>query len=752
MKKELGAEDRGRSSKFGGRLFCGLQRVSLLVLLFVTQAPAASSAPAATAKNVLVLYSFSDRNVSSSASLLESALRSRLPWPVNLNLQYLESERFKDESYQKSLVETLRYTYEAQTLDLIIASSYPALQFAIEHRDALSPGVPIVFYGVSVSRIAGQSLRLGVTGVTMTVGVQQTVDLALHLHPKANVVAIVTNNSDFEKFWLAIVHAELLRHRDRVTEIDLVGLPTGRLLERVAALPPQTIILFQESAQDSVRPALGVYDTLGAIGQLRPTYCVFPVQCLNHGGIGGASYSIAAQMPLTAELAKRVLSGERAETIPIVHESTNQIQVDWRQLRRWNIPDSALPPGSLVLYREPTLWERDRNYIIAAIVLIVAQSLSIIGLLMQRARKREAEAVVAESEKRFRTMADTTPSLIWMCDQEGKVTYLNERRLAFTGRDPSAGYGDTWTRYVHPDDVKQVLGSMSQALKKREPFSKEYRLRRNDGVYRWMFDVASPRVNGDSSFAGFIGSAIDITDQKLAQEALEGVSGRLIEAQEKERSRIARDLHDDICQRLALLSMELEQANRNGAPPSTKKYLREIQQHCAEITGDIQSLSHHLHSSKLEYLGIVAAIRSFCNEFAKQHDVSIDFRDENVPTHLPKDISLCLFRVAQEGLQNAVKYSGAIRFSVDVRSTGDEIQLAVSDAGEGFDVEQVKRNRGLGLVSMQERVHLVHGRFNVESRPGGGTRIVAVVPVVAISGQSSADGESNKAASVTGAA
>src|SRR5277367_2054195 len=162
-----------------------------------------------------------------------------------------------------------------------------------------------------------------------------------------------------------------------------------------------------------------------------------------------------------------------------------------------------------------------------------------------------------------------------MCDARGRITYLNERRIAFTGPDPEAGYGETWAAYVHPDDLKNVLDIVAQALKARQPFSREYRLRRSDGVYRWMFDLASPRVNGDGLFAGFIGSAIDVTDQKLAQQALEKVSGQLIEAQEKERSRIARDLHDDICQRLALLSMEIERANRtsNGPLTATKQNL-----------------------------------------------------------------------------------------------------------------------------------------------------------------------------------
>jgi PAS domain S-box-containing protein len=428
----------------------------------------------------------------------------------------------------------------------------------------------------------------------------------------------------------------------------------------------------------------------------------------------------------------RVLSGERLENVPIVRDSELKVHVDWRALQRWHIAESALPPGAVVEYRQPTFWQRDRRYIVIAIILIVAQALLIAGLLLQRARKRKAEAVLRESEERFRVMADTTPSLVWMCDARGRITYLNESRIAFTGPDPDAGYGDKWITYVHPDDVERMLNTLYEALKSKQPFSQEYRLRRSDGVYRWMFDVASPRVNGDGSFAGFIGSAIDTTDQKLAQRALEKVSGQLIEAQEQERSRIARDLHDDICQRLALLAMEIGRANRtsNGSLAATDQNLDNIRKHCSEIACDVQSLSHQLHSSTLDYLGVVAAIRAHCSEVSKQHQVSIEFIDKKVPKHLPKDISLCLFRIAQEALHNAVKYSGANQFLVALYAVGEEIQLVVRDAGAGFDVEEAKRNRGLGLVSMQERANLVRGRFAVDSKPGKGTRIFAAVPFV----------------------
>ncbi|MGA7318085.1 MAG: PAS domain-containing sensor histidine kinase, partial [Silvibacterium sp.] len=495
---------------------------------------------------------------------------------------------------------------------------------------------------------------------------------------------------------------------------------------------PKTIVFFELQPRESIQPAIGVWDILARTGQRLPTYCIFPYQCVGHGAVAGIESSGLWEVVTLADtIAARILSGEKVDNIPVAHPVGTQTLADWQQLQRWHIPVSALPKDTLFYNRPPTLWEQYRRYVIAVVVVIAALLLLIAWLLWERARKRRAEALLRESEKRFRVMADITPSLVWMCNPQGEITYLNEQRLAFTGPNANAGYGDSWMDYVHPDDRRNVQDVFSQALGERRTFSNEYRLRRSDGVYRWMFDVASPRLNGDGSFAGFIGSAIDVTDQKVAQQALEKVSGQLIEAQENERRRIARDLHDDICQRLALLSMELDQANRsvNELPDAAKLRLKQIRQHCSEIAGDVQSLSHELHSSRLDYLGIVAAIRGFCHEFSKQHEVSIELTDRNVPADLSREVSLCLFRVTQEALHNAVKYSGVSQYIVDLTATEEEIQLAVSDSGRGFDVEPVRGNRGLGLVSMQERIHLVHGRLYVESEPGKGTKIFAVVPL-----------------------
>ena len=689
--------------------------------------PAATAEP--NAKNVVVVFSALHREPQ-FLDLFETAIRARVPDQVNFYTAFIDYQRIEDKPYRESLAETFRHEYREVKPDVVIVVALQALEFTMQYRDRIFPGVPIVFTAVTASELEGEKMAPGVTGAESSVGLRETIDLALRLHPDTNAVAVIDNGRNF---WRTIAHSELVRDQDKVREIDILGLPSTGMLESVAALPPHTVILFQLAPQSSIEPAIRALDVLAVAAQHRPTYSAWREFCLNNGCIGGAYSDSTRIMLRTGEMAARVLLGERPGDIPIVKGPDVQAQVDWRALQRWHISESALPSGSVILHRPPSLWESYRRYLIATIVVIGALLLLVIGLLWERARKRKVESQLRESEKRFRVMADTTPSLMWMCNPQGKVTYLNERRIAFTGSDSNAGYGDSWATYVHPDDLRNLQDRMSQGLKNQQAFSREYRLRRSDGVYRWMFDVTSPRVNGDGSFGGFIGSAIDVTDQKLAQQALEKLSGQLIEAQEKERARIARDLHDDICQRLALLSMEIVQANRtvNESPAGAKKRLEEIGQHCSEIAGDVQSLSHQLHSSMLDCLGIVAAIRGFCQELSKQHDLNIDFRDSDVPKDLPKDISLCLFRIAQEALHNAVKYSEINQFSVALFAAGEEIQLVVRDAGAGFDVEETKKSRGLGLVSMQERVNLVHGRFSVESKPGQGTRVFAAVPFVA---------------------
>jgi signal transduction histidine kinase len=261
----------------------------------------------------------------------------------------------------------------------------------------------------------------------------------------------------------------------------------------------------------------------------------------------------------------------------------------------------------------------------------------------------------------------------------------------------------------------------------------QYRLRRHDGEYRWVLAIGVPRLNLDGSFSGYIGSCVDITDHKLAEEALANKGRKLIEAHEEERTWIARELHDDINQQLALLTVQLGKWAQHPPNSSVKvtEHIRHVCKSFSELGSDIQALSHHLHSSKLEYLGIVAAANSYCQELSEQKKVEIDFSHGGIPHSLPKEISLCLFRVLQEALQNAIKHSGEQHFKVKLSGTSTQIQLIVNDLGVGFDPQDAINRRGLGLISMRERLHLVDGELSIQSESGHGTVINACVPLKA---------------------
>jgi signal transduction histidine kinase len=210
------------------------------------------------------------------------------------------------------------------------------------------------------------------------------------------------------------------------------------------------------------------------------------------------------------------------------------------------------------------------------------------------------------------------------------------------------------------------------------------------------------------------------------EEQLAGMSRKLIEAQEQERSRVGRELHDDINQRLSILSVELERLQEN--PSEIQERLRELRKSVRKLSNDVHALSHDLHSSQLEYLGVVAGIKSWCKEFGERQGIQVECRHD-VRKTLPQEVGLCLFRVLQEALQNATKHSGVKRIEVQLREQSDEIHLIVSDSGRGFDIEAARRGRGLGLTSMRERIRLVKGTIDIQSTPMGGTTIHARVPV-----------------------
>ncbi|MFZ0295045.1 MAG: sensor histidine kinase, partial [Candidatus Sulfotelmatobacter sp.] len=221
------------------------------------------------------------------------------------------------------------------------------------------------------------------------------------------------------------------------------------------------------------------------------------------------------------------------------------------------------------------------------------------------------------------------------------------------------------------------------------------------------------------------------TERKRAEEALSCMNRRVIEAEERERHRIAKDLHEEIGQRLALLAIGIEQLKNDLSNRNVELLDRmdAVRQHTLEILTGVKASAHELYSPRLEYLGVTAVMRIFCEEFGERKKVKIDFRGHGVPSWVQPEVSICLFRVLQEALHNGVKHSRVQKFSVQLWRAADEIHLTVSDSGAGFDLNAARRDRGLGLTRMEQRVRLVNGTFSVDSQLEKGTTVHVGVPL-----------------------
>jgi PAS domain S-box-containing protein len=341
------------------------------------------------------------------------------------------------------------------------------------------------------------------------------------------------------------------------------------------------------------------------------------------------------------------------------------------------------------------------------------------------------ELVLRESEKRFRLLADSSPSLIWMSGTEKLCTFFNQGWLKFTGRSMEQELGDAWLSGVHPDDREHCFHLYAASFDARVDFEMEYRLRRFDGEYRWLVDIGVPRFESDGTFLGYVGSCIDITDRKTSEESLHALTGRLITAQEEERARIARELHDDFSQRLALLGIGLGQLWKKLAPNEVeqRENVLEMLRGTKEMSSDLHTLSHQLHSSKLEHVGLVPALHGLCKEIREKYKIEIRFYESEGPIEVPKDVALCMFRVAQESLGNVAKHSGAREAQVQLSANAIGISLRISDQGKGFDPATKNPAAGIGLIGMTERLRLVGGRLLIKSELDSGTEILAEVPV-----------------------
>src|SRR3954471_3155154 len=602
---------RNRILSFMRIAACRMLRL-LLVLCAVASGeivlPAASVAQGAQ-KRVLTLYATrrDAQVVVVGDRVLQELFADGLPDGVDYYSEYLDQGRFFDADYQTAFRDSLTLKYARYRFDLVVAVGNVPLDFVARNQDGLFNNVPVVYF-LDQPR---QFTNPNATGFTVATSLGPTVSFARALQPALQHVFVVTSSrGTFE----SDARAQLRPFESQLEVTYLSGLPTQALEARLRTLPTESMVLYvnvdRDGADQNFRP-LDYLDRVSAVANA-PVYS-WVDSTIDHGVVGGSLKSQEAEFQAIGKTALRVLRGEAAGTIPPSSPDLDVLQADWRQLQRWGISESRLPAGTIVRFREPSVWNQYRGYIVGAVGALLAQTALIVGLLVQRRARRKAERQVLENQ----------------------------------------------------------------------------------------------------------GALISSYDR------IRDLGGRLLTAQEAERARIAGELHDDIGQQLVLLAVDLQTMERQGAD-SARATMAEAIERIDVIQRSTHDLSHRLHPAKLRLIGLIPALEGLQREFSHSA-LKVTFTHPPISRPFPADVTLCVFRVAQEALQNAVKHGDARIVSIHLEGTTD-LRVRIEDDGRGFDVDSVWGS-GLGLVSMRERVEALAGTFAVHSEKGRGTRIVIRIPL-----------------------
>jgi signal transduction histidine kinase len=575
----------------------------LLICLWVY----AAEAQLPSRKNVIIIIEVGISHPAANliSQELQKAFLGNSERHVEFYMESLDTMTFSDEEAQIDFREALIRQYRNVKIDAIVAMGPGAIRFLAQPRNKLFPGVPVVICCGTTEQAGPPPLGSGFTGAWFDVEPGKTVDAALMLFPQTRNIYVVGGTTAYDRVTEQIIKTKLDSYQGSLTFTYLTNLEMNALLDTLRRLPAQSIVLYTSFWRDGAGnqfinatvalPLISKASNAPVFG-MSDTY-------IGNGVVGGCVVSLFEQTRIVANVLSKVLSGTRAEDIPIV-TAPSFFLFDWRELKRWHVQGANLPQGSVVMFREQTLWEQHRSSITAIALVITFLSL-----------------------------------------------------LTFYFR-----------------------------FKQRE--------------------------------------------LQLAKNALIKLSGLLIDSEEKERRRLASELHDDFSQRMALLSIGLETVEEmiTRAPQQASQQVHELIDSASEIGADLHAVSHRLHSSTLDRLGLLPGVSSFCKEFAAQQRVQVEFRHDSIPRNIPPDTALCLFRVVQEALRNVKKHSGATQAQVILKFEDKSVHLSICDQGIGFDIRHGDR-QGLGLLSMAERCRLQGGDFKVSSELHKGTTVHVRLPL-----------------------
>ncbi len=381
---------------------------------------------------------------------------------------------------------------------------------------------------------------------------------------------------------------------------------------------------------------------------------------------------------------------------------------------------------------------------------VLKQRLTRLGAAVERALEdaakhrqlRQAEEMLKESEERFRTLFQTAGNVIAVVTPEGRISEFNLEAERITGWQRQEVLGKSFLRlFVPPAFAEAVKADFQKVLAGRETRGFEMPLKLRDGKERPFLWNVNRLLGKDGQIIGEIAIGQDITERKQAEESLREseqklrlLTTQILNAQEDERKRISRELHDELGQSLTVLKLGLRGVNRYlSEPPEIKEELENIALYLDETIEKVRRLSRALSPAILEDLGLVPALKYLMDEFSPHYTINHHFAIEDLDHLFPKEAQIIIFRIFQESLTNIAKHAQASKVHLAIRQADGEVLFEVEDDGQGFEVGTILSrstlNKGLGVAALYERAKMLGGSLQIQSRKGGGTRITCSVPV-----------------------
>ena len=714
-----------KSGTFAGFHSKVIRRAALLIwvalLLFP---PAARTQRSVGPKRVLVLYWYNKDyswNVAFDRTF-QAALHSASAGPIEYYSEYLESNRFPGENQSLLLRYYLRQKYDDHNIDVVVANSDASLDFLLKYRDDLFPRSPIVF--ITTRRPAPEILAAepGLTGLTTLSDHRKTVDLALSLHPNTKEIFVVSGTLQHDKRLETVARSELQGYESRVQLTYLTDWSPDELIAKTKTLPKQSLILYVW--QQSQNEQGGVLETDNILASIARSATV-PIYGMTNlyigaGAVGGYINTAEATGTRAGQIAMQIASGARPRDIAIENAPIVPI-FDWRELRRWGISDDKLPAGSLVRFREQTLWDQHKELVVGALTLIVVQT-GLIGLLLfERHRRRLAESVSRD----LAAIVESSGDAIIGLSLDGEILSWNSGAESLYGYTVNEVLGRHISIIVPPDRTEEY----SENLKKRrrgEPIQNFETVRlRKDGTSIDVSVSVSSLKDVKGRILAIASITRDISERKRSEQEMQRLTSHLLTLQDAERRRIARELHDVTAQNIFVINLNLSRLQGGSVESSdAQTLLAESRDLCEQALQEIRTLSYLLHPPMLDLTGLSGALKWYVAGFIKRSGINVKLFSAPEIGRLPADVETALFRIVQESLTNIRRHSGSSSAEIRLERKEDQVVLQIRDQGRGMPAPAQtetsgEESLGVGIAGMRQRIRQFGGILEIDSSDQG---------------------------------